>query len=80
MKFKQHLMMSSVNIKQTSICICFPQVPMLYIGYSYNSFVKKLDLVSVNIIITFADMVCFFISFISAVTSLHLPYIFPPGN
>lgn len=80
MKFKQHLMMSSVNIKQTSVYICFPQVPMLYIGYGYNSFVKILGLVSINIIITFADMAWFFISFVSAVTSLHLSYIFPPGN
>lgn len=78
-KFK-HLMTSSVNIKQSSICICFPQVPMLYIGYSYNSLVKILDFVSMNILVTFADVAWFSISFVSVVTSLHLSYIFPPDN
>lgn len=51
---------------------------MQYIGYSYNSFVKMLDLVSINVTVT--DMAWFSISFISAVTSLHLSYTFPPGN
>lgn len=79
MKFKP-LMMSSVIIKQTAICICFPQVPMFYIGYSFNSFVKILDFLSVNILIILAGIAWFSISFASAETSLHLSYIFPPGN